>query len=306
MGLSVSAGRIDGMDFSRSLDGSTLVKVQSACSFVNTEVDRLRNQTIGIAVACAIGALVLSSFTVLGDSRVPLVIAAGIAVFCFVRARTEVASSFRVIAGKRIVAGLGQGLTYNPISSLTQRHFVAMELFPVQCSRLDSSDEIGGKMPGVKYALHRVRASGGERGGAFFDGIVLKLDFEESFPAHTVVVPDQSGKATAPPGRKKDLVMMKNPVFEQSFDVFSTDYYEARKVVTPFFMQILMDTQARLKTELRLCFLQRSLYVTVAGNGLHFTPSLFGDRLTPQTAMGTAQLVALARRLAETRVEGAV
>jgi hypothetical protein len=310
MGLSVSAGRTDGMDFSRSLEGSTLVRVQSACAFVNTEIDRLRNQTIGIAVACAIGALVLSSFSFLGDGRVALVIGAGIAVFYFVRARTEVASSFRVIAGKRIVAGLGRGLTYNPSSSLTQRHFAAMELFPSHCSRVNSSDEIGGRMPGVKYSLHHVRATGNERGSAIFDGVVLKLDFEETFPAHTIIVPDHSGQlvigSTAPRtsggGRKKDLVMMKNPAFEQAFSVYSTDYYEARKLVTPFFMQIVMDAKKRLKSELRLCFLQRSLYVTVAGDGLHFTPTLFGDRLTPQTALGTAQLIALAERLAETRV----
>jgi hypothetical protein len=310
MGLSVSAGRIEGMDFSRTLEGSALVKVQAACSFVNTEVDRIRNQTIGIAVACAIGALVLSSFSFLGDGRVALVIGAGIAVFHFVRARSQVASSFRVIAGKRIVAGLGRGLTYNPTSSLTQRHFAALELFPVVCTRVDSSDEIAGRMPGAKYALHRVRASSSDRGGPVFDGVVMKLDFEETFPAHTIIVPDQSGQlvigATAPRtsggGRKKDLVMMKNPVFERSFSVYSTDYYEARKLVTPFFMQIVMDAQARLHTEMRLCFLQRSLYVTIAGDALQFTPTLFGDRLTPQRAIGAAQLVALAQRLAETRV----
>jgi hypothetical protein len=307
MGLSVSAGRIDGMDFSRSLEGSTLVKVQSACSFVNTEIDRLRNQTIGIAVACAIAALALSSFSILGDSRYALVVAAGIAVFFFVRARTEVASSFRAVAGKRIVAGLGQGLSYNPSSSLNQRSFAAMELFEAPCAKLESSDEIMGRMPGAKYSLHRVRASRGEHSGTFFDGVVLKIDFEELFPAHTVIVPDQgNAQAGAPPGRKKDLVMMKHPAFEQSFDVYSTDYYEARKVVTPYFMQLLLDAHARLRSEMRLCFLGRSLFVTVEGNALQLTPTLFGERLTPQTAMGTAHLVALAQRFAETRIQGAV
>jgi hypothetical protein len=310
MGLSVSAGRIEGMDFSRTLEGSALVKVQAACSFVNTEIDRIRNQTIGIAVACAIGALVLSSFRFLGDGRVALVIGAGIAVFHFVRARTEVASSFRIIAGKRIVAGLGRGLTYNPTSSLTQRHFAALELFPVLCTRVDSSDEIAGRVPGAKYSLHRVRASAGERGAPVFDGVVVKLDFDETFPAHTIIVPDRSGQLvigsttprTSGGGRKKDLVMMKSPAFERSFSVYSTDYYEARKLITPFFMQIVMDAHARLRSEMRLCFLQRSLYVTIAGDALQFTPTLFGDRLTPQRALGVAHLVAFAQRLVETRV----
>jgi hypothetical protein len=162
-------------------------------------------------------------------------------------------------------------------------------------------------MPGAKYSLHRVRASRGEHSGTFFDGVVLKIDFEELFPAHTVIVPDQgNAQAGAPPGRKKDLVMMKHPAFEQSFDVYSTDYYEARKVVTPYFMQLLLDAHARLRSEMRLCFLGRSLFVTVEGNALQLTPTLFGERLTPQTAMGTAHLVALAQRFAETRIQGAV
>jgi hypothetical protein len=67
-------------------------------------------------------------------------------------------------------------------------------------------------------------------------------------------------------------------------------------------MQIVMDAHARLRTEMRLCFLQRSLYVTIAGDALQFTPTLFGDRLTPQRAIGVAQLVAFAQRLVETRV----
>jgi Protein of unknown function (DUF3137) len=302
MGLSASAGKTNGSDTGRTLEGSALVKVQSACSYVNAEVDRLRNQTIGIAVACALGALVLGTFGTFGDVRVVLVLATGATVFSYVRAQSEVASSFRLVAGRRIVAGIGQGLTYHPTSSLTQRHFAAMELFYTPCTRVDSSDEICGKVPGAKYSLHRVRASRGERGGVVFDGVVIKLDFDEAFPAHTIIVSDQSSQAGAPPGRKKDLVMMKNPVFEQSFDVYSTDYYEARKAVTPFFMQILLEAQARMKTEMRVCFLNRFLYVTVPGNALQLIPTLFGDRLTPQAALGTAQLVAFAQRLAETQV----
>jgi hypothetical protein len=308
MGMVALAVKTDNTRVSEILETSALAKVQAACNFVNAEVNRLRNKTIAIVVICIAAVFVLWMITGLGDVSVALVIAAGISIFVVVRARSELASSFTSLAAKRIVAGLGQGLTYKPTSSLTKRHFVAMDLFPERCERWQSSDEIGGKAGGAKYTLHRVRAGGGDRKVQIFQGVIMKLDFSDNFPAHTIIVPDQSGqltlaaKATPSSGKKKDLVMMKNPVFERMFSVHSSDYYEARKLVTPEFMRIVMDAQEALGAEMRLCFMQRSLYVTVAGDAIRFQPTLFAEPLTPQAAVGTlVPLVALAQRLAQTR-----
>lgn len=285
----------------RSLEVSAPPKVAAACSYVNSEIDRLRNQTIGIAFICCAAAVFLSSLTEFGDARIALVLGAGISVFAFVRAQEQLTSSTKSIFAKRIIAGLGQELTYHPNSSFTLKHFLAMDLFTEHCQRLESSDEVSGQMFGVKYSLHRVHANASRR-APFFEGVIMKLDFKESFPAHTIIVPDDHGMPTAPlgAGPKKDLVMMKNPAFEQVFSVYSTDYYEARKLVTPFFMQLVTEAQARLGSDLRLCFLQRSLYLAVPGDALQFRPTLFGGPLTPRAAVGMlAFLIPLAQRLAE-------
>ena len=304
MGQVVSVRRNSGADVTRSLPAQALAKVQAACSFVNSEIDRVRNQTIGIAVASTFAVLLFSSLSGVGDVRVPIIIAAGITIFFFARARTEVgAPTFRAVAAKRIVAGLGSGLTYSAVSSLTLRHWAALDLFPEPCSRFLSRDEIAGRTDGVKYSLHRVRAFGNDRKGMIFEGVIIKIDIAGIFPAHTIIVPDRSGQPQIAPsssGRKKDLVMMKNPAFEQLFSVHSTDYYEARKAVTPFLMQTMMDAQVRLDAELRLCFLNKSLYVTVAGQSPRFTQKLFAVPLTPQSALGTlTDLVPFAQKLAQ-------
>ena len=310
MALVATASRTGSFDVGSNLETSALAKVQAACNFVNAEVSRLRHQTIAIAVIAGIGAILLWIFTGAGNPRVPLVLASGIAVFFFVRARTELASSYRSIAAKRIVAGLGKELTYRPGSSLTRQHFIALDLFAERCGRWTSSDEIGGRVRGVKYSLHRARAGGGDRKAPFFDGVVIKVDFSDAFPAHTVIVPDHNGQllgghasnGAAGSRRKKDLVMLKNPEFERVFSVYSSDYYETRKLLTPEFMQIVLAAQANLDTELRLCFLQKSLYATVAVGAPRFKPTLFADPLTPQAAVGTlVPLVSLAQRLAQLR-----
>lgn len=304
MSMSVSA-RSAGSTVTRSLEASARAKIQGACNFVNGEIDRVRNQTIGISFAATAAVLFLWSLTGLGDGRVPLVLAAGVTAFCFARARSEVASSVRTVAAKRIVAGLGLGLAYKPASALTMRQFTDTDLFSGPWTRWTSKDEISAIAGGAKYSLHRVRAGNGDRKGPIFEGVVIKIDFAEAFPAHTIIIPDDDGQhhitsSVGRSGRRKDLVMMKNPAFERLFSVYSTDYYEARKVVTPFLMQLIVEARARLDAELRLCFLNRSLYLTVAGNSPKFTQKLFAVPLTPEAAVGTlAHLVPLARRLAE-------
>jgi len=294
------------MDATNSLEASALTKVQAACSFVNAEVVRLRHQTIAIWAVGAAVALLLWIFTRLGAS-VLLVSASGVFILAFVRARKELTSSYTDIAVKRIVGGLGRGLAYNPTSSLTRQQFVTMDLFTDRCVRWKSRDEIAGKTRGVKYSLHNVHAAGSGHKAVIFDGVIIKIDFAEGFPGHTVILPDRDGKllgasngATA--RRKKDLVMLKNPAFEQSFDVYSTDYYEARQLVTPKFMEIVLEAQARLGTELRLCFVQKSLFIAVAGHAHRFETQLFAPPLTPQAAVGKlVQLVSLAERLGDLR-----
>jgi hypothetical protein len=303
MGTVANGGRISGKDIKSNLPAPALAKVQAACTFANSEIDRLRNQTIGIAVSAIFGGLLISSLLGFGDIRVPLLLACGISAFFYVRAQTEVATNFRAIGAKRIVSGLGQGLTYSASSSLTLRHFAATDLFTEHCTRWSSRDEIGGRANGVKYSLHRVRASGSDRKGMIFEGVVIKIDLPDPVSAHTIVIPDHGGHpnvGAGRSGRRKDLVMMKNPAFERLFSVHSTDYYEARKIVTPFLMQTVMQAQSHLGGELRLCFLNKTLFVTVSGESPRFTQKLFAVPLTPQSAVGMlAHLIPVAQQLAE-------
>jgi hypothetical protein len=286
-----------------ALDASVITRVKPVCDFVNAEASRLRNHVIAIGVMSAVGAVVLPLVTGIGDFRIPLVLVSGVVGFTFVKARAEFTRNCAKVAIKRIIAALGKQLTYKPSSGLTQQQFVAVDLFPGRVARFKTRDEISGRVGegGAKYSVHHVHAAP-DRGAAVFDGVIVKIDFIEPFPGHTVVIPDASsaeGAIGAGTRVKKDLVFLKNPVFEERFSVYASDYYDARRLVTPKLMDVIMQAATTINAEVRLAFVQRSLFVAVPGDALKVDTGLFAAELTPKEAVGRLlHILGFAERLA--------
>jgi hypothetical protein len=283
----------------RVLEPPTLGRVQPVCSFVNAEVAQLRNMSIAIGATCAIGAILFPLITRIGDVRIPLVLAAGIFAVWFVRARRQLTSHCTNLAAKRFIAALSRGLTYKTSSSLTQQQFQASDMFRDSVHRWNSRDEIAGRAGGIRYSLHRVRALGRERNAVVFDGVVIRLEFSSNFPGHTVIVPDGDPQ---PAGTrvKKDLAMLKSPAFEERFSVFATDYYEARRLLSPVVMQSIQSAADTFDGALRMAFVARSAFIAVRSDGLQVAAPLFGAPLTPDGAVGSViRMVNFAETLAE-------
>jgi hypothetical protein len=240
------------------------------------------------------------------DNRMVVVVAVGAVALALVRARAELSSSTR-IAAKRIIGISATNLKYTPSSTFTRKQFTALDLFNEELDGWRSRDEIAGKLRGSRFSLHHVRATGKGQRTPFFNGIMLKIDFDGGFAGHTVILPAHDGRLGSSNGapaarRKKDFVMLKNPDFERVFDVYSTDYFEARQRVTPQFMRVVLEARELLGTEVRICFASKSLYVAVDGQSLRLHASLFGAPLTPQEAVGKLPyLLWLADALADLR-----
>ena len=287
-----------------ALDASVMSRVKPVCDFVNTEAARLRNQVIAVGAIAAVGAVVLPLITGIGDPLIPLALAAAIVSVTFVKARSEFTHNCAKVAVKRIIAALSRQLTYKPSSGLTQQQFVAVDLFPGPVERFKTRDEITGRVGegGAKYSVHHVHASAAARGAAIFDGVVARIEFPDPFPGHTVVIPDTSGEdgAIGPGTRvKKDLVFLKNPVFEERFSVYASDYYDARRLLSPKLMDVILDAATMLAPGVRLAFVQRSLFVAVPGDAFKVDTGLFAAELTPKEAVGRLlQILGFAERLA--------
>lgn len=287
-----------------ALDASVIARVKPVCDFVNAEAARLRNQIIAVGVISAVGAVVLPLITGIGDPRIPLVLAAGAVGVTFLKARSEFTRNCAKLAIKRVIAALSRQLTYKPSSGLTQQQFVAIDLFPGRVERFKSRDEIGGRAGTTRYALHHVHAAGAERGAPIFEGVIVRIECGEPFPGHTVVIPDttKEDRAIGPGSRvKKDLVFLKNPVFEERFSVYASDYYDARRLVTPDLMNVILQAADSFDGDMRLAFVQRSLFVAVPGDALKVDTGLFAAALTPKAAVGRLlHILAFAERLART------
>jgi hypothetical protein len=281
------------------LEESTLGRVKSVCDFVNAEVARLRNQTIAIALFALVGAIVFPLVTGIGDPRIPLLLAAGIIGIAILRARNELASSCRNIAAKRMVAAMSRSLSYRPKSTMTQKQFLAMDLFSGHVFGWKTGYEMAGNARGIRFGLHRVTATGRNSSEVVFDGVIIKVDFSQAFPGHTIVVPDKLEGGSHGSRVKRDLVLLKHPAFEQRFSVYSSDYFEARRLVTPKLMGAAIEAVEKVGGDIRMAFVQRSLFVAARGEALDVNATLFSGPLTPQAAVGKAtHLVVFAERLA--------
>ena len=308
----MSLGRIS------QLDQPTLLRIQAACNYVNAEVEKQRSRiiTIGIIVV-SLAALLYLVMLRQGESdpRLPVfgaIFLIGLAVH---NARRELNRSYKHIVVQRVVKAIGNGLTYTPKSTLTRADFEGMHLFDHRAEKWKSEDEICGRRNQVSYSLHECRASYTQGSGRnrreviIFQGVIVRLDFNKNFAGHTVVVHDRQSKVLggllgeSGTRKGKQLVKLENVDFEGQFSVYATNDQEARYILTPKLMELIMEAQALLGAHgaLRLSFHDNSMFVTVPEPTDRFEVALFGARVTPEGVMGDlAEMVKLAERLVET------
>ena len=284
--------------------------MQIACDIVNKEIgEQWRNialASIGIAILAIPAGIAHPDQwrNVLYGALILVAIVVG-------NARREVAKSYKGLVVHRVVKALGDGLTYRPESSLTQKAFLAMELFADTPTSFTSEDEIGGRKNNVSYSVHEVRATRREqkRTIVIFAGLMIRLDFNKNFRGRTSVVPNGEAVSTgsflgrllsAVGSQQKAAVRLENPVFERVFDVYSTDDQEARYLLTPKLMELVLAANAaQSQGALRLAFVDNSLYVAIPMKCNYFEAGL-GTTVTPESAVGDlAEVIAFAERLVD-------
>lgn len=288
----------DTVDTPLQLDAPALARVQAVVNFVNAEASRQRNILIGIALASVVVAMLVPLLTGIHDARILFLLVAGVIGFFFVRARQDLTTAYEKVAINRVVTAVSKALTYRAKSTLTREVFLISDLFN-GVERWNSRDEIIGRVDDLRYSLHRVRASGSDRKTDVFDGVIVKVDSPTVFPGHTIVVAEG---ARLPHGSRvrRDVVLLNNPTFEERFNVFSTDYHEARRILTPAMMEVIMETAALFNNDIRVAFTQKTAFLAIpGGDALRVNASLFGPRLTPQLIAGRlVTLVGVAERFA--------
>ena len=291
------------------LDPQARARVQAACDVVNGEIAVQRRNVLLTGIGAAM--VVLPLVAAYPDAWRSIFFAALIAMAAAVgHGRRVVSRSYKQLVVGRIVKALGAGLTYRAESSLTRKAFLGMDLFADSPSSFESEDEISGRKANVAYSVHEVRATRteGKKTVTVFAGLMIRLDFNKNFRGHTTVVPNGSrGRSATLVGRilggsaRKAQVTLENPDFEQIFDVYSTDDQEARYLLTPKLMELILSANAVQSMDMiRLAFVQNSLYVAMPMPGNRLEAGL-NAKVTPDGAVGElAEVVRLAERLVDT------
>jgi hypothetical protein len=292
------------------LDPAARARVQVACNVVNEEIGQQRQNIVFVAIGIAIVAIPL--FAAYPDQRRNIAYAALFAILGMVGyARRQVAQTYKRLVVGRVVKALGNGLTYRPESSFDAKRFRALDVFADNATSFTSEDEIGGRKANVSYSIHEVRATRrqGKQTVTVFHGLMIRLDFNKNFRGQTTVVPN----GVSPAGHsllgglldiggspRKEKVNLENPDFENIFDVYSTNDQEARYLLTPKLMELVLAANAANSDgQLRLSFLDNSLYVAVPSRGNHLEASL-SETVTPDSAIGDlAEVIAFAERLVD-------
>lgn len=310
MTASSTVGRIS------QLDKSTVGKLKAGCNFINAEIARVRGRITVVAAIVALLAFILygvmwSNGT--RDPRFPLFGALIIIVAFGMWEHRKLSKTYKTIVVRRVVDALGDGLSYSADSRFTKQDFLDMDLFNLRCEQWRAEDEVCGRKNAVSYSILEAKATRTEGSGknrrtiTIFKGVIVRLDFNKHFQGHTVVVPNSESQilgglfGESASRRRKDLCRMENVEFEDAYSVYASDQQEARYILTPKLMELIMRTRATLSDGLRVSFHDNSVFLTLPGMGNRFEVKLFGGAVTPESIVGElVEVVQLAERLVDT------
>jgi hypothetical protein len=143
-------------------------------------------------------------------------------------------------------------------------------------------DQMFGNAHGADFMLREAhlevkkRGSKGEtRWVTVFRGILMEIDFHRKFEGRTVVLRDAGWF-----NRKKKSGMKRvglvDPKFEKAFEAYGTDQVEARYLLTPDFMQRLVDLETKFcGKKARFGFIGGKLYIGIEAPNQFEAGSMF-------------------------------
>ena len=138
-------------------------------------------------------------------------------------------------------------------------------------NELDVEDLFEGELNGVRFELFealakmRTKNKKSDSVRTVFSGLLARFDFPKDFEGSTVVLTD-SGFFNWAAGfsQKGERVSLEDPVFEKQFQVYSSDQVEARYLLTPSFMQRLLEIRSVFPdAQIQAAFERNSLYLAI-------------------------------------------
>ena len=159
--------------------------------------------------------------------------------------------------------------------------FVSLGLLPTRFTRSKFEDKISGLAHGAKFEFFEAHLENKQSSGKktntvpVFRGQLLAIEFDKEFLGKTIILRDKGWLQ-----RKKKLDMKRvglvDPVFEKIFEAYGTDQVEARYLLTPTFMQRLVDLEQTVDGKnIRFAFSEGYLLIAVETGNRFEAGSMF-------------------------------
>ncbi len=152
-------------------------------------------------------------------------------------------------------------------------------------SRPDRSrfeDQMWGLAHGCAFRLNEAHlekktrnSKGGTNWSTIFRGVLIEIDFTREFLGQTLIMRDAGLFNRKKRGELKRVGLV-DPVFEKIFECYGTDQVEARYLLTPTFMQRLVDLETLLSGKrLRAGFVGGKLHIAISAPNQFEAGSMF-------------------------------
>ncbi len=159
-------------------------------------------------------------------------------------AKVRVKTKTHLVGGICNYVGLAfEAEVFTPLDLSRMRE---LKLLP-GATRQKFEDQISGKAHGADFILHEAHLERKSRNNknnnyvTVFRGILMTLDFPSDFSGTTLILRERFLQ-TKRKGKLK-RVGLADPVFEKAFEAYGSDQVEARYLLTPTFMERLIDLE---------------------------------------------------------------
>lgn len=163
--------------------------------------------------------------------------------------------------------------------------FIGLGLLTHSYDRSKFEDQISGLAHGARFLIHEAHLEKREGTGknrkwvTKFRGQLMFIQFDQKFFGRTVVLRDKGWLQGKKKGDMKRVGLV-DPVFEDIFEAYGTDQVEARYLLTPTFMQRLVDLEHSVDGgNIRFGFDDGHLFIAVE-TGNRYEPGSMFEPLT--------------------------
>lgn len=207
-------------------------------------------------------------------------------------------AGFRREFKRKIVAGLVEAfyphLNYSPEAFISPESFNESSLFTQEFNEYEGEDYFAGKHGNANFQyselfVRRVETRYTSRGARrqvveIFNGLFFSADYEKNFFDRTIIKPDSLEGALGVMGRGMQriaygerLVDLEDPEFEEMFVVTADNQVEARRILTPAFMERIKNLRKKLGCMVYLSFVNSRIFVAIPLKEDLFEPHVIGS-----------------------------